>query len=208
MAPRPRGVGVRGVGGGVGCPPRGDAAARCLSNHNALNQEHKGQMRSLPCSRVCAASRGPQHISSDLAVACAICLIAISRIAYEFYSHAATLRRTPWNPLSFGSRAAPSPPSRTRTRWVRAACQGQRRRRPPGGRHAVRCRCDGKLHGRGGLRRLWGIPRKSRGSTREFRSLAALAHAGTVARGLSAPPSVDSDRDLSTMPPLEPRTTA
>ena len=43
VAPRPRGVGVRGVGGGVGCPPRGDAAARCHFNHNPLAQEHKGR---------------------------------------------------------------------------------------------------------------------------------------------------------------------
>ena len=42
VAPRPRGVGVRGVGGGVGCPPRGDAAARCHFNHNPLVEEHKG----------------------------------------------------------------------------------------------------------------------------------------------------------------------
>ena len=44
MAPRPRGVGVRGVGGGVGCPPRGDAAARCHFNHNPLIKEHKGPL--------------------------------------------------------------------------------------------------------------------------------------------------------------------
>jgi len=44
VAPRPRGVGVRGVGGGVGCPPRGDAAARCHFNHNPLIKEHKGRL--------------------------------------------------------------------------------------------------------------------------------------------------------------------
>lgn len=47
MAPRPRGVGVRGVGGGVGCPPRGDAAARCHYNHNPLIKEHKAHARPL-----------------------------------------------------------------------------------------------------------------------------------------------------------------
>ena len=31
------------MGGGVGCPPRGDAAARCHFNHNPLAQEHKGR---------------------------------------------------------------------------------------------------------------------------------------------------------------------
>jgi hypothetical protein len=44
------------VGGGVGCPPRGDAAARCHSNHNALMQEHKGQIEILR-ARLCADLR-------------------------------------------------------------------------------------------------------------------------------------------------------
>lgn len=33
------------MGGGVGCPPRGDAAARCHFNHNPLPTEHKGHTR-------------------------------------------------------------------------------------------------------------------------------------------------------------------
>jgi hypothetical protein len=144
VAPRPRGVGVRGVGGGVGCPPRGDAAARCHLNHNALNQEHKGQMLSFLRSLVRAK---------------AACGATSSRVGAP--NVLASLRSRPTIVPSWHNGEAATHNFCCRGREGGRICRkgslrGQDRAMPYRGSSRRswdgRCRCDGKLHRRGALR--------------------------------------------------------